>query len=369
MGAGENAPEATARALGRRTASGVVAAWARSFPPLAVDIAMMLVGVALTAGVLLWPSVVRPSTFLLVEIVATAVLRLRALVVLGVSLILGTLLLIGTSGEDVTTGSLVTVVIATLLMLMFSVDRDRAGLQGAPSELMLVDLRDRLRQQSRIPALPPGWHVDDEVRPAHGDAFAGDFVVAGQDHPRALEIAVVDVSGHGHEAGVRSLQLSSAFGGLIVGVEPGAFMSAADAYVRAQGWEEGYASAAHLELDLTTGGYRLTCAGHPPALLRAADGHVTVLDDATGPLLGIPGAARWKPMIGVLRPGESIVLYTDGLVDLPGVSLDVANDRLRRAVERLGGTRAARRVIRAVGAARDDDQAVVVVTRSHAPAR
>ena len=99
--------------------------------------------------------------------------------------------------------------------------REGLGLQGAPSQLMLVDLRDRIAAHGRIPGLPDGWRVESLVRSAHGEGFSGDFVVAarGGGGP-LLEIVLVDVSGKGQEAGVRSLLLSGAFGGLLGAMPP-----------------------------------------------------------------------------------------------------------------------------------------------------
>ena len=57
------------------------------------------------------------------------------------------------------------------------------------------------------------------------------------------------------------------------------FLEAADAYLRRQRWEDGFATAVHLALDLDTGSYVLGSAGHPPAAhylagLRAVDAHL-----------------------------------------------------------------------------------------------
>ena len=94
---------------------------------------------------------------------------------------------------------------------------ERLGLQGAPGDLMLVDLRDRLAAHGRVPPLPDGWRVDSEIRSAHADGVlrATSWSRAPGTAGTYLEIVLVDVSGKGLDAGVRSLQLSGAFGGLL----------------------------------------------------------------------------------------------------------------------------------------------------------
>ena len=78
-----------------------------------------------------------------------------------------------------------------------------------------------------------------------------------------LEIVLVDVSGKGTRAGTRSLLLSGALGGLLGAIPSADFLRAANEYLVRQGWEEGFATAVHLDLDLRTGEYSIANAGHP----------------------------------------------------------------------------------------------------------
>ncbi len=233
--------------------------------------------------------------------------------------------------------------IGLVVSLLFVRSRERLGLQGAPSQLMLVDLRDRISAHGRIPALPHGWQVESVVRSAHGEAFSGDFVVAarGAGGP-LLEIVLVDVSGKGQEAGVRSLLLSGAFGGLLGAMPPRQFLPTANAYLLEQRWPEGFATAVHLAVRLDTGAFRVARAGHPPAIqLHAASGRVEVLRDAGGPVLGVVTAPVFGANEGVLDHGDSLLLYTDGLVESPSRDLDQGIDRLMGVAERLSPRAAA----------------------------
>jgi hypothetical protein len=76
----------------------------------------------------------------------------------------------------------------------------------------------------------------------------------------------------------------------------------------------------------------LASAGHPPPLLRTADGQVQLLDGVTGLLIGVDGSLpRSSTAIDVPR-GATLLAYTDGLVERPGTDLDAG---IAEVVERL----------------------------------
>ncbi|MDQ6935775.1 MAG: serine/threonine-protein phosphatase, partial [Actinomycetota bacterium] len=61
------------------------------------------------------------------------------------------------------------------LILLTSFRRSRLGVSAPRGESMFVDLRDRIRKQGRIPALPDEWYVEAVTRSAEGTSFSGDF--------------------------------------------------------------------------------------------------------------------------------------------------------------------------------------------------
>ncbi|OIK29638.1 SpoIIE family protein phosphatase [Streptomyces malaysiense] len=76
-------------------------------------------------------------------------------------------------------------------------------------------------------------------------------------------------------------------------------------------------------------------AGHPPPLLvRGRD--VRYLDRPGGLLLGAAADPHYESAELRLEPGDRLLLYTDGLVERPGESLDAGLDRLARAVRAHG---------------------------------
>jgi len=69
--------------------------------------------------------------------------------------------------------------------------------------------------------------------------------------------------------------------------------------------------------------------GHPPPLLRAADGACRYVDGGNG-LMGVEDAL-YETFEQPVGSGTTVVLYTDGLIERRGESLDVGLERLARA--------------------------------------
>ncbi|WP_412543698.1 SpoIIE family protein phosphatase [Longispora sp. K20-0274] len=67
--------------------------------------------------------------------------------------------------------------------------------------------------------------------------------------------------------------------------------------------------------DPDTGRFRWATAGHPAPVAVRADGEALLLDGATGPLLGAWPGAVYDTAETYLEPGDTILLYTDGLVE------------------------------------------------------
>jgi hypothetical protein len=260
----------------------------------------------------------------------------------------------------------VVVVLVAGIVLWLSRRRARLGVGGALGESMLVDLRDRILGQGLIPELPPAWYAETALRSAGGSPFAGDFVVTAL--PRRsgrFEVAVVDVSGKGEAAGTRALLLSGALGGLLGALPPADFLPAANDYLVRQGWEEGFATAVHLSLDLETGDFEVRCAGHPPAVQRIAGAGRWIALDDPGPALGLLEDPEFPPATGRLRSGDAMLLYTDGMVERRRRDIGLGIDQLLgRAEDLLRGevTGGAARLVEQVGA-RDDDRALLLVHR------
>jgi hypothetical protein len=283
-----------------------------------------------------------------------------------------------------TPGTILLIGATALIVLVMSRERVRLGVRGTRGESMLFDLRERLQAQGRVPELPRGWHLELALKSAGGQSFAGDFLIAARSDvyddggildaghepdkgPGRLQLGLVDVSGKGLPAGTRALLLSGAFGGLLGSVPAPQFLASANRYLLRQGWEEGFATAVHLVVDLETGDYECYSAGHPPIAHLAAGAGRWSLRDTPGPVLGVLPDVEYAPTRGRLEYGDGLMLFTDGLIEQPGQDLSVGLDRLLGAAGTLqtkGFAGGAARVVDAVARKANDDRALVLLWRS-----
>ncbi len=258
-------------------------------------------------------------------------------------------------------------VMATIavLVIVLSLRRGQIGVGPLRGQSMLVDLRDRIVAQGEIPALPREWLVESALSSAGGSPFAGDFVVATRRDRGSLELVVVDVSGKGEAAGTRALQLSGAMGGLVGALPPARFLPAANDYLLQRDWEEGFATAVHVSVDLATGVFELRSAGHPPAVQRHAGSGRWEMLQAEGPVLGIVEDVAYDCIRGRLDQGDSLLLYTDGMVEEPRRDIELGIDHMMGAAESLlrgSWDGLADRLVGVVGSP-DDDRALLLVHR------
>jgi hypothetical protein len=339
-------------------------------------VAAALVGFAgmLALTSLVWPDQLRPASVLAIPVLLGGLALPRREVRL---LLLGSVLLIvlitSARGWDaLNVGTVSVFLVVAAVSYEQARRRDRTGVRQARPDRILVELRDRLRVQGEVPPLPPGWGIEVELRSAHDSGLAGDFVVCRlhvEPAGTVLDLALVDVSGKGVDAGTRALLLSGAFGGLLGAVPPERFMSEANRYLRQQRWSEGFATAVYLRVDLDTGEYRIESAGHPPAAHLDAGSGTWQLSRQHGPLLGVVSHVGHPPDTGVLRRGDAVLLYSDGVVEDRHRDIEVGVDRLLGAAERLvprgDYTGGAASLVTQVPTSTDDDRAVVLLWREY----
>ena len=259
----------------------------------------------------------------------------------------------------------------SLALILFASSRQQSGLPGPVSEAMLTDLRDRLQSQGTIPELPGGWRSQSAMLAASGVGYGGDFLVANlTDEGRRLELILVDVCGKGVGAASRALQFGGALGGLIGALPPRQLFAAANDFLLRQNSPETFATAVHVLIDLGTGEYQLTSAGHPPALVWSWNDGRWDVDLARGTALGIVASPELHTTSGRLHPGDALLFYTDGVVETRTSDLDEGVAWLQREASlaiAAGFGGAAERIIAKVSRG-DDDRAVLILDHAARPA-
>ncbi|WP_168714728.1 GAF domain-containing SpoIIE family protein phosphatase [Streptomyces sp. A0592] len=183
--------------------------------------------------------------------------------------------------------------------------------------------------------LPVREHVETVGRYLPGSAgmdVGGDWYDVVETGSGRLALVIGDVQGHGVAAAATMGQLRSAVRAfalagstpeqvvrgtnrLLIDLDPGQF-----------------ASCCYVVLDPASGSAQAVRAGHPQPLLRRPDGRTEVLDLAGGVVLGVDPEASYPVTELRLAPGALLALYTDGLVERPGIDIDEGVERLRLAL-------------------------------------
>ena len=198
-------------------------------------------------------------------------------------------------------------------------------------------------QRSLLTDPPRPEHLDIAVRyrPAAREVqIGGDWYDAFLSPAGDTTLVVGDVTGHDWTAAAVAGQLRNMLRGVSSALEhqyPEQVLSGLDRALRETGTGMlATALVAHVEEPPAAAPdrYRVlrwSNAGHPPPLLIAPDGRATLLERPVDLLLGVDPDTRRHGHAVALRPGDTVVLYTDGLVERRDASLDEGLGRLLAA--------------------------------------
>ncbi|MEU5783096.1 ATP-binding SpoIIE family protein phosphatase [Micromonospora lupini] len=212
-----------------------------------------------------------------------------------------------------------------------------------------------------------------------GNAAGGDFYDAFLLPTGALGVVLGDVAGHDVQAAARMGQVRAALRALaLADPAPDAVLAGLDRLVTSLGVEAGthelFVTVAFGVIDAERRELTLASAGHPAPLIRrcAADGrsHAEYVDLPTGPPLGLGG--RPTTVTVAFPPGDTLLLFSDGVVERRRQSLTAGLDALGDAVAKAGTSdpRALCAVATAaVSGGTEDDVAVLAVEHALKPSR
>jgi serine phosphatase RsbU (regulator of sigma subunit) len=182
----------------------------------------------------------------------------------------------------------------------------------------LADARDV--QRAFFPAVDRLWRGVEliaESRPAH--QVGGDFFEL---EPRAggrLCAVIGDVAGKGVAAALIAARVSQELRRHTAGrVPPQRLLAGLNRWLDGQNLCDRFVTAACVELDLHRRRWLAASAGHPAALLVRRDGAVETLGEPGGPALGLGGLPFWTCTEHEVeaRPGDTLMMMTDGLTDV-----------------------------------------------------
>ncbi|MFL5864150.1 MAG: SpoIIE family protein phosphatase [Solirubrobacteraceae bacterium] len=146
-----------------------------------------------------------------------------------------------------------------------------------------------------------------------------------------LGVAIGDVVGHGVRAAALMGQLRTALHAYAMeDYGPGRTLELVDRYVQAMP-DYAMATAAYAVLEPDTGAVRLASAGHLPPIVLGQNG-ARVIDCTPSAPLGAFSYGRVHEHALSVAPGDTLVMYTDGLVERPGTPLTESIDELVRVI-------------------------------------
>jgi len=182
-----------------------------------------------------------------------------------------------------------------------------------------------------------------------------------------LALLVGDVVGHGLDAAVAMGQLRGAVRALAPLGSPAQVLERLDRLIDTLP-EAAMATLAYGEADLEAGQLVYACAGHPPPVFLPAEGEPELLWEGRSTPLGSSFGGGRPEATRSFAPGDTIVLYTDGLVERRTAGISIGLDTLVESVRAAGGVEPSALVERILTAClstdeQEDDVCVLAVSR------
>ncbi|HWM08576.1 MAG TPA: SpoIIE family protein phosphatase, partial [Solirubrobacteraceae bacterium] len=218
-------------------------------------------------------------------------------------------------------------------LLQLAADRAAITIEHAQlfEQRRIAETLQRRLLPDELPAIA-GLELAARYLPAAGSSLGGDWYDVFELPGGRVVLAVGDVVGHGVAAAAVMAQLRTALRAYAIEEHsPGAVVEAVNRMM----WDLGpmvMTTLAYLELDPGSETLEMVLAGHPPPLVVRPGAEPEYLPLQGAMALGGSQTARYAAQTVSFPAGTTIVLYTDGLVERRGESIDAGLDRLRLLV-------------------------------------
>jgi len=144
-----------------------------------------------------------------------------------------------------------------------------------------------------------------------GDFY--DFIYFDGEH---TGVVIGDVSGKGVPAALYMAKLGSDLRTLaFTEKDPASALEKLNNLLAERSRRGMFATLLYIELASESGKLTISNAGHLPPLIKKSDNTVTKLSTAGGSPLGMLSGMKFGQEIAALDPGETVVLYTDGIIE------------------------------------------------------
>jgi integral membrane sensor domain MASE1/anti-sigma regulatory factor (Ser/Thr protein kinase) len=206
--------------------------------------------------------------------------------------------------------------------------QDVTEARKAEREHRIAETLQRGLLPDRLPDVP-GLALAARYVPAGADmAVGGDWYDVVELPSGHVGLAIGDVAGHGPRAASAMGQLRMALRAYALEEpSPADVVSRLDRLVSRM-LESEIVTLLYLVLDLDSGMVQFANAGHPPPLVVGPGGQASFLHGGLGSPLGCDDPGLTAEAGFRLVPGSTLLLYTDGLVERRGVSIDEGLERL-----------------------------------------
>lgn len=262
------------------------------------------------------------------------------------------------SDEDVAVMREVTTRVADLLddALYLETQRETASALQAAALPRTLPTSPRLR-------LAAGYRAASE-----GSQVGGDWYDAFELQSGHIALVVGDAAGHGLHAAALMTQMRNALRAhLFDSLGPSESIAKLSSFVATQE-PDAFATIICVEIDPLTGEGVWASAGHPAPILLSSDGTSLYLRGKPAPPIGsmdVRFSDRPVEHELVLRPGDRLVMFTDGLFERRGVDLDIGLTHLMITTEQTLGdadtASACESILRAMlTGAHDDDVCLLI---------
>ncbi|RAU96049.1 histidine kinase [Mycobacterium colombiense] len=231
--------------------------------------------------------------------------------------------------------------------------------------LRLAETLQRSLLPESIPALD-NWRLSAHYEPAAGDNVGGDWYDAFELRDGRLIVLIGDVAGHGIAAAGTMAALRNALRAqLFTGATPAEALEQLNEFCLHM-LPGAFATVIAARVDLDSGRVEAASAGHllpyVTDLTGNGVGEAVPAPIKLSPPIGIKGVS-YAPSTVTVGPGHGLVLFSDGLVERRGESIDDGLDLLAATLGRAGDATASRIWTAMASGHTDDDVTIITLLR------
>ena len=235
------------------------------------------------------------------------------------------------------------------------------------SETLAVAVR---LQHAVLPAFRPtvdGCDVAACYSPSGRTEVGGDFYDVIALTGGRVALFVGDVMGRGVDAAASMAQMRASVRAYIAAdPRPDVVLSKLDGMLAEYG-DDQFVTLAYLLADPARNELLVANAGHPAPMILRADGSVEEFPCADGGPLSVVDGRRHRHRMS-FHPGDTVLLFTDGLIERRTEDIDTGRARLAAALGNLAGDdldEGLRATVNAAGDVTHDDDVAAVALRRH----